>query len=66
MKFYIEWHVIGDDARAIAADTFHCPKSSINHFISSFKASGKNIVHLSLIEPIRKAIIGKGKPQFQV
>ena len=63
LKFYIEWWVLGDSERAIQANTFHCTKKSICHFIKSFKDSGKNIVHLSIIEPVRKALIGKQKPQ---
>ncbi len=50
-KFYIEYF-----ERAPApfenpiADTFHLPIKSLKNFLKAFKAGGKNIVHLQLLD----------------
>jgi len=57
-KYYMEFWELGDTNRNIIAQTFHSAyiDAFIKHFIECKKYS---IVHLELLEPVRKVLYSK-------
>lgn len=56
-KYYIEYHVVGDELSSPVVSTFH--HRNVASFIELFVKTGKRVVHLELIEPIRKVLYTK-------
>jgi hypothetical protein len=55
-KFYIEYWGIGSTTKEVIADTFHIKKCHLVGFLRRFVQSGKNIVHLELLEEKRTVL----------